>query len=752
MVFLRKHNHKMYTSLLFGFIASVSITLLVASTILHVNFEEIALEQVYRSDLNSLMLKSREVSNMTEIARSLTYQIYSDSSLLPLQVYSDPSIHEIMLAMRQLNNYRMSLPFIESIYIYNAKTGIFYISSSSVQNGQQTREELDDQQIVQLLDDYEAYAPYTPIPRSYRVGTTNPKEVNVYTYLSYNTLNKLLDYAVVVNIMDSWINRDTADANLGLSEQTFIINKYGQLYSNHHEAAMLTDISDREYIQQILSDPKSGYFEHSISGSKMLITYTAPDALEWRYVRITPYDQITSEIRAMRMNTVYFSSAIFLLGFLISVILSMRLYKPIHTVLHRVHALENERRNNMQIIRESLLRDYLLGRVEYSPGMLQEQLRGVGSPVRVDGWFVLALLKMDHYKVVLDKYGDDLKLIQYAMSNICLEIAAPAFRAEAVNMGEGNLVLLLNADAEIADAEIADAHGLPELMKRMQTALTEHLRLSVSCTFSPAVKSIERISEMYRQVVEASMHRLFRGHGCIISSEEIEQLKSKDYEFPTHKEKQLIDLLMMGRATDARTVYCEIVEETADYPYSVIQLAISHLTMTISNVVNTIKKNNGLVITKDQDITFLSLLHVETIDEINAHFFELFDEVTLRLHQKRSSKHEELIRRIHDIIERDYGDYQLSLNHIAQELDMSPVYISRLYKQLTMKSLTDVIAEVRMNKAKELLLHSNLPIADIAERTGFTNSSYFYRTFKRCNGVTPNEYRRAQFEKGGVGG
>jgi len=69
-----------------------------------------------------------------------------------------------------------------------------------------------------------------------------------------------------------------------------------------------------------------------------------------------------------------------------------------------------------------------------------------------------------------------------------------------------------------------------------------------------------------------------------------------------------------------------------------------------------------------------------------------------------------------------------------------------------MKSLTDVIAEVRMNKAKELLLHSDLPIADIAERTGFTNSSYFYRTFKRCNGVTPNEYRRAQFERGGVGG
>lgn len=401
----------------------------------------------------------------------------------------------------------------------------------------------------------------------------------------------------------------------------------------------------------------------------------------------------------------------------------------------------------MQLIRESLLRDYLLGREEYSLGMLQEQLRSNGSSIRVDGCFVLVLLKLDHYRDALDKYGDDLKLIQYAMSNICLEISAPSYRAETVNMGEGSIVLLLNTDDESCDIS-----SLPELLRRMQSALTEHLRVSVSCTYSDAVRTLEQISMTYKQVVEASMHRLFLGHGCIISAGEIEQLKSKDYEFPTHKEKQLIDLLMMGRAADAKSVYCEIVEETADYPYSVVQLAISHLTMTISNVVNTIKRNNGLAITKDQDITFLSLLSVETIDEINAHFFELFEEVTLRLHQKRSSKHEELIRRIHDIIERDYGDYQLSLNHIAQELDMSPVYISRLYKQMTMKSLTDVIAEVRMNKAKELLLHSDLPIADIAERTGFTNSSYFYRTFKRCNGVTPNEYRRAQFERGGVGG
>ncbi|MNW64696.1 HTH-type transcriptional activator Btr [compost metagenome] len=76
---------------------------------------------------------------------------------------------------------------------------------------------------------------------------------------------------------------------------------------------------------------------------------------------------------------------------------------------------------------------------------------------------------------------------------------------------------------------------------------------------------------------------------------------------------------------------------------------------------------------------------------------------------------------------------------------MSPIYVSRLYKQLTLKGLTDVINETRIAKAQHLLVETENSVADIAERTGFTNSSYFYRMFKKFNGVTPNDYRRKEF-------
>lgn len=737
---LANDSSKMYTKILLSIILCIVITLLIASTILHINFERIALEQVYKSNLNSLTQTSNEVSNMTEIAEELTFQIYSDSTLASLLHYSDPDIYEETLAMIQLNYYRLALPFIDSIYIYNAQIEEFFISSNQMQNGRQNKSDLDDKEILDILNQFQDYKPYTPIPRTYEVGTFTPLEVNSYTYLGYNTLNQFLDYAVIVNITDTWINQDIGGVDEDSSEQTFIINESGILYSRNSDSPMLSDYSHKDYMKEILQNPDSSdYFEDDVDGINSIITYTAPDSLGWRYVRITPYNEITAEIRDVRMKTVYFSLAILLLGLLISVFASRKLYGPIQKAMHRMKILENERRNNLEILRQEILRNVILGRETYNTRTLQEKLTSVGSKINIDGQFTLILFKIDKFNIFVEKYGEDAKLIKYAIMNICSEIASPDFKTETIDMGEDSIILLLNCIENVMDQE-----SFLIMLQEMQANVSKHLKLSVSLTVSPAEESVFQISDMYKQVVKAAFHRLFYGHGCILFSNIISDMKSKEYEFPINKEKQLIDYMMTGKADDAKKIYSDIIIETSEYPYTVVQLAISHLTLTISNVLNTIKRNNSLVIDSDFDATILSINHAETIEEINEQFYELFDDISKRLDEKRSSKHDDLVKKINEMIIEEYSDYNLGLNSIADELNMSPVYISRLYKQLTLQTPTDAISEMRMNKAKELLLKTDYSIADIAEKTGFTNSSYFYRMFKKSNGVTPNDFRKTK--------
>ena len=85
----------------------------------------------------------------------------------------------------------------------------------------------------------------------------------------------------------------------------------------------------------------------------------------------------------------------------------------------------------------------------------------------------------------------------------------------------------------------------------------------------------------------------------------------------------------------------------------------------------------------------------------------------------------------------------LSLTKFAEMLHFHPFYLSRLFKQVTGKTLTDYISDEKMKKAKELLESSNLKVNEIAATLGFDTASYFTRFFKKRSEVTPQEYRNA---------
>ncbi|QGQ98178.1 AraC family transcriptional regulator [Paenibacillus psychroresistens] len=740
MLLRTRGNQKVYRNILMSIILCIVITLLISSTILYISFNAIALKQVYQSDSKSLMETSQTISTITEIVSKLSFQIYRDYSITKLFYYEKPNIYDVTFAMDQLISYRLAMPFIDSIYVYSGISDIFYVSSNNSQSGLQTKTDLGDPSMVGILGHFQDYIPFQPIPRTYIQGTIDQKEISSYSFLCYDAINSnhTLNSAVVVNISESWINR-SAGKTYNTSNE-FIINSAGLLFSNNESDPIMTDYSTKKYMKKILADSdSSGYIVDLVNRTKSLISYTKPDTLGWRYIRVTPYADITQEIRSMRLKTIYISLAILLIGLFFSFYTSKKLYTPIDKVLNRIRALEIEQRNSLQILRQDFLRNIILGKESYSSKALQGKLNYFGSKINILNSSQLVLIKIDHFSEAVEKYKEEIKLIRYAMMNITTEIGFPYFNVEAIDMGDDQVLLLLTARD---NTQVPNEAIFSEMIQGMSSAILDYLKLSVSITISPVKETAEQSILLYKQVMEASFHRLFKGPSSLIFSEQIMNYKVKEYIYPAQKEKHLVECLMTGKSAEAQKIYSEIVSETEDYPYSVVQLAISHLMLTTDSVINTIKKNNALILQPDFDSTILPLNQVESIEEINQQFYGLFDELKRKLEEKRSNKHEDMIKRMNEIIERDYSNPNLCLNSIAEEMDMSPIYISRLYKQQTLIALSDVIQEVRMNKSKNMLKETNLSVADIAEKTGFTSSSYFYRMFKKCNGVTPNDFRK----------
>ncbi len=99
---------------------------------------------------------------------------------------------------------------------------------------------------------------------------------------------------------------------------------------------------------------------------------------------------------------------------------------------------------------------------------------------------------------------------------------------------------------------------------------------------------------------------------------------------------------------------------------------------------------------------------------------------------------------------RDHYMESLSLESLAEEVYLSPRYLSALFAKETGMGLSRYIKMIRMEKAKELLIGSNMRVSDVASLVGYPNVSYFCKTFQNVYGVTPERYRELPRSRKGL--
>lgn len=102
---------------------------------------------------------------------------------------------------------------------------------------------------------------------------------------------------------------------------------------------------------------------------------------------------------------------------------------------------------------------------------------------------------------------------------------------------------------------------------------------------------------------------------------------------------------------------------------------------------------------------------------------------------------DEWIQLVTDYIDQNYGT-NLTLEVLAEASHGSPYHLHRTFKKVKGLTPVEYIQQVRMNKTKQLLLHSELEISKVGASVGMANTSYFITLFKRLTGLTPAQYRK----------
>ena len=127
---------------------------------------------------------------------------------------------------------------------------------------------------------------------------------------------------------------------------------------------------------------------------------------------------------------------------------------------------------------------------------------------------------------------------------------------------------------------------------------------------------------------------------------------------------------------------------------------------------------------------------IQNLHEMLREQAEAFPEAAKRISAVSSPVY--LIR---GFIAAHLSDPGLSIKAISDEVHLSTSYVCTIFKAETGDTLTHYITELRMAKARELLMDSRNRIAEISGKVGFSDSNYFSKAFKKAYGLSPSEFR-----------
>jgi two-component system, response regulator YesN len=412
-------------------------------------------------------------------------------------------------------------------------------------------------------------------------------------------------------------------------------------------------------------------------------------------------------------------------------------------VLNRVKKdIEKHRKNlnlqgrniddNANDIKEKFLKELISGSILN----MKDVLKSISNQkLKLDLREVLLIsMKIDCFRKVVEQNSEvnTAKLLKLSLANVLTEILASE-ECEFLIGEEGDTLLFVSNK---------DEAGTIMLCKQIKEALLRYINISVSFGVSKPCSNAENITEGYHQSKLALEKRFFLGSGSITIYDRLDKYNEKINIYTYDREKELFEALCRGKCDFAKSFVASFLHDLLACgcsPARALEM-IREVLNTFSRgakyfggTINSLSKNNMSI---NQTIGTL-----ENIEQIKEWFFSFIDDFKEYVSSLKASKYRSEISEIMEYISINYKK-EIDLNSASAYVNMSAAHFCTVFKKETGKNFTEYLTALRLEKAKELILKTDMKIYELAEAVGYSNANYFSKLFRKYTGVSPEEYKR----------
>lgn len=400
--------------------------------------------------------------------------------------------------------------------------------------------------------------------------------------------------------------------------------------------------------------------------------------------------------------------------------------------------LELMSRDNLAIIKDKFLYD--LVRNTLTNGEIQKQLYhlDLSFPAKRIG---VALLKIDDFIDTVKTGLKDAKLMMFGVRNIVEELLSKDFDGMVYQDNQAVLGLLLFGSQEELQFEIAG-----KKLTALSESISGHLGIKISIGYGGFCEGYRELKKGWERAGMALDRQMMAGGSTVVNYKQVEVRLTNITE--VHWEPK--NLFLAVECNHVKSIKEEtqllIREISEEKPSKEAVKALLYGTLLgLLNLLKCYNGNSSHVIESESD--FDRVFGSMETGQISAWLNNTCLKAAAYINELKGSKSKVIINQIKKYINSHYSS-DLSLKSIARIFYLNPAYLGQLFKNNFKESFNDYLNRLRIGEAKRLTIQEDLRIQDLIEKTGFSSPEYFYKLFKKYEGISFSEFKQSFHRKG----
>lgn len=705
--------------------------------------------------------------NHSSTLKQIHFQINNllkNLQIISIRLASNPALERSVQAGYFVDNLSQTFEMIESIkreYSYSTikfNVSLVYTAQKYVYYSSNTASNLTESRVMDLVRANKpienASFMVLPDPVHSQPDLLLFRPVPMYTHYTDGILVLHVNVDELVKFLDT--------LNAGVGSKILIVDRTGGVIFSKDKKDIGTKLQNVTTLDKTKDTQLQLPDNYMLDGKDYQVSFQNSSFNDWTYIVMTPTMELMHRADYIKKMTVIMVAVIVLLWVLLAFVGSNRLYFPIALLLNKIvpeqerqsepwndlkaldvyidrmvaskHGLEQEIKEQSPYLRQSIFQQLLLG--EMSDREIQTKAERYNLPLK-GAWFYVCIADVDQHAEFARKYNKgDRTLIHHVMRKMIEEIVGEERPCLTFVPHMGQVIIIVSLDAANAETD-KWVQGRMDLFRHY---LAEYVHLTASVAVGPAQLGYSGINQSYEQALKFLRYRLTLGHNVTISNDNVEPSVKQLNQFIMEKQKHIVFNVIHGNIDEANLQLSNMI---ADLPDSVesTEAVLASLTYLLGELEYMLYQL-GCRLNETLNIdVYKQLYRMTTIGEVEEWLSrQVFPNVKEQLEKMTVSKKTKIIQQVLQYVYEHYKS-DLSLQSLADEFNISPSHLSRMFKEETNRTFSDYLLEYRMSKAKEWLEHTDMPIKEIADQLRYTNVTNFSRAFKHFYGTPPGQFR-----------